>query len=40
MLRYHFINKKLGIMTLTSWLEYDHEVKKMIIYVNVIQVLC
>ena len=22
-------------MTLTSWLKYDHEIKKMIIYVNV-----
>ncbi len=30
-----FYNKKLGIMTLTSLLKYDHEIKKMIIYVNV-----
>jgi hypothetical protein len=22
-------------MTLTSWLKYDHEIKKMIIYVNI-----
>ncbi len=29
------MNKKLGIMTLTSWLKYDHEIEKTIIYVNV-----
>ncbi len=23
-------------MTLTSWLKYDHEIKKMIVYVNVL----
>ena len=34
-MRFHFINKKSGIMTLTSWLKYDHEIKKMIFYVNV-----
>ena len=28
------MNKKLWIMTLTSWLKYDHEIKKMIGYVN------
>ena len=31
------INKKIGIMILTSWLKYDHEIKKsinvMLIYV-------
>jgi DnaJ family protein C protein 13 len=26
--RFHFINKKLGIMNLTSWLKYDHEIIK------------
>ncbi len=30
---FHFVNKKLGIMTLTSWLKYDHEINKTIIYV-------
>ncbi len=33
--RFHFVNKKLGIMTLSSWLNYDHEIKQMIIFVNV-----
>jgi hypothetical protein len=28
------MNKKLGITTLASWLKYDHEIKKMIIFVN------
>jgi hypothetical protein len=27
-------------MTLTSWLKYDHEIKKMIIYVNFMHILC
>ncbi len=34
-MRLHFINKKFGIMTLTSWLKYEHEIKKMIVSVDV-----
>ena len=34
------MNKKLGFMTLNSWLKYDHEIEKMIIYVNYNANLC